>query len=264
MTPEQYKRIIGNLRGARDSGEKDEEGQEEKERPEVHFVYSSGIPEEPILRQLKAEFPTAVFLDLRGVEEGLRYLAESSIMITSGSSYSVMAGYLCNGCRVIFAKPKEYKGNPMTEENYTKNYYYVQGWEPVWFHFHGNFYLSDSILASLRGELGLTWSQTWEEPAVQPPITTTTINFNIHRQRQHPPSTPTFITNVNPPIRHRQVTSVPAVKSNPTHRKSKPPHRLETRPHQSAAFRADDNQETSRLNVSDVPYSLSFPSECSK
>ncbi|KAG0095192.1 hypothetical protein BGZ93_006192 [Podila epicladia] len=129
MTPEQYQRIIGNLKGGRDAGEKGEKVWEKKQ-PEVHFVYSSETPDEPILRQLKAKFPTAVFLNLKDVEEGLRYLAKSSVMITSGSSYSVMAAYLCNGCRVIFAKPKEYKENSMTEENYTKNYYYVQGWEP--------------------------------------------------------------------------------------------------------------------------------------
>ncbi|KAF9312253.1 hypothetical protein BG003_006452 [Podila horticola] len=131
MTPEQYHRIIGNLKDARDTDKTGEKEQEDEEnQPEVHFVFSSDDPDKPILQQLKAEFPDAVFRDLKSVEEGLRYLAESSVMITSGSSYSVMAAYLCNGCRVIFAKPKEYKENPMTEENYTKNYYYVQGWEP--------------------------------------------------------------------------------------------------------------------------------------
>ncbi|KAF8952943.1 hypothetical protein BGZ52_002927 [Haplosporangium bisporale] len=143
MTPEQYQRIIGNLRSDAKKGgeegmervEREEEREEREEReeekqPEVHFVYSSGNPDEQILQRLKVEFPEAVFRDLSGVEEGLRYLAESAVMITSGSSYSVMAAYLCNGCRVIFAKPKEYKENPMTEENYTKNYYYVDGWEP--------------------------------------------------------------------------------------------------------------------------------------
>ncbi|KAF9383406.1 hypothetical protein CPB97_006496 [Podila verticillata] len=130
ITPEQYQRIIGNLRSDAKKGEEEEEVEREEEKqPEVHFVYSSGSPDELILQQLKAEFPEAVFRDLRGVEEGLRYLAESAVMITSGSSYSVMAAYLCNGCRVVFAKPK-YKENPMTEENYTKNYYYVEGWEP--------------------------------------------------------------------------------------------------------------------------------------
>lgn len=129
MTPEQYQRIIGNLRSDTKKGEEGVE-REEENQPEVHFVYSSGNSDEQILRQLEAEFPNAVFRDLTGEEEGLRYLAESAVMITSGSSYSVMAAYLCNGCRVIFAKPKEYKENPMTEENYTKNYYYVEGWEP--------------------------------------------------------------------------------------------------------------------------------------
>ncbi|KAG0046968.1 hypothetical protein BGZ83_007877 [Gryganskiella cystojenkinii] len=121
----------------------------------VHFVYHfpteenqyeygySNIPTriaewQAVLDGFKTVFPAAHFSDFKTLQQAVRFMAESEFLITSGSSLSYMAGYFCAGCHVVFTTPKEWVSTKlkMTKENYKRNLYYQEGWDPD-FEFYG-------------------------------------------------------------------------------------------------------------------------------
>ncbi|KAG0051086.1 hypothetical protein BGZ83_004118 [Gryganskiella cystojenkinii] len=143
LKPEQYLKIIKGLEG--------KYLQHDAKSPslvdQVNFVYHvpteenryeySDSPQglakyQDALDGLKAAFPTAQFQDFKTLQRTIRFMAESEFLITSGSSLSYMAGYFCDGCHVVFVTPKEWVrvGVKMTEQNYRKSPYYINGWDP--------------------------------------------------------------------------------------------------------------------------------------
>ncbi|KAG0352413.1 hypothetical protein BGZ54_002811 [Gamsiella multidivaricata] len=102
----------------------------------VHFVYyQSSWPSWSNwkrLRDLKRALPNAHFHNLKSVEETVRFLIKSQYLMTSGSSLSYVAAYLCPKCHVISTMPKEYttQGIVMTEDNYRHSFYYMDEWVP--------------------------------------------------------------------------------------------------------------------------------------
>ena len=140
LEPEQYLKIVEGLQKKYLSGL---DGPRLMDN--VHFVYHipteenryEYAPEKEVKTQatldfLKIAFPKAEFHDFHTLEKSVRFMAYSEFLITSGSSLSYMAGYFCNGCHVVFTTPKEWIRTKvtMTQENYKKSLYYMDGWDP--------------------------------------------------------------------------------------------------------------------------------------
>ncbi|KAK9760750.1 hypothetical protein K7432_014896 [Basidiobolus ranarum] len=98
----------------------------------VHFVYYTANDREDILTELKVKFPTAHYHNMRKVEDTIKFLASSQYHITSGSSLSYMAAYLCPDCHIIFTEPKERFISHLTDENLNKTFYYMDEWIPYY------------------------------------------------------------------------------------------------------------------------------------
>ncbi|KAG0210661.1 hypothetical protein BGX28_009088 [Mortierella sp. GBA30] len=107
---------------------------------EVHFVYyldestKTSNKEEykrnvDRLQVLQRDFPQAQYHNLEATEDTILFLTRSTYMVTSGSSLSYLAAYLCPTCHVIYVMPKEY--TKMTEDNFRKTCYYLDEWIPV-------------------------------------------------------------------------------------------------------------------------------------
>ncbi|KAG0196158.1 hypothetical protein BGX28_010504, partial [Mortierella sp. GBA30] len=102
---------------------------------EVHMVYyiheEDASTNKECLDQLRRGLPEEVqYHNLEGTEDTIRFLVGSKYLMTSGSSLSYLAAYLCPRCHVIYDMPKEYalNGVSMTEENYYKTFYYMDEW----------------------------------------------------------------------------------------------------------------------------------------
>ncbi|KAG0326214.1 hypothetical protein BGZ99_009921 [Dissophora globulifera] len=116
----------------------------------VHFVYydaasiESQDKENSVLVQLRQVLPNAQYHNFQSTEATVKFIAHSTIIITSGSSLSYLSAYLCPKCFVVFAEPKEYRGLHVqfNEETYNKNVFYLDEWVP---HFR---YLSPQIAQS--------------------------------------------------------------------------------------------------------------------
>lgn len=85
------------------------------------------------LQGLKRAIPGAQYHNMASIEETIRYMIGSKYLMTSGSSLSYVAAYFCPNCHVISTMPKEHTkfGFQMTEENYSKNFYHMDEWEPI-------------------------------------------------------------------------------------------------------------------------------------
>ncbi|KAF9574002.1 hypothetical protein EC968_007554 [Mortierella alpina] len=102
---------------------------------QVHFVFYRpswwSLYNWKRLWDLKRALPTAQFHDIASVEETVRFMVASKYLMTSGSSLSYLAAYLCPRCHVISTVPKEYLDKAeLTENDYTANFYYMDEWDP--------------------------------------------------------------------------------------------------------------------------------------
>jgi len=102
----------------------------------VNFVYYEAHPDDrnneddKAIRDLKKKMPKAKYHNFENTGDTVQFLAHSKFLVTSGSSLSYLAAYLCPDCQVVFVKPKEYNSDPFDETNFTDNFYYMTGWEP--------------------------------------------------------------------------------------------------------------------------------------
>ncbi|KAG9319910.1 hypothetical protein KVV02_007325 [Mortierella alpina] len=102
---------------------------------QVHFVFYRpswwSFSNWKRLWDLKRALPTAQYHDIESVEETVRFMIASKYLMTSGSSLSYMAAYLCPHCHVISTVPKEYLDKAqLMEDDYTANFYYMDEWDP--------------------------------------------------------------------------------------------------------------------------------------
>ncbi|KAF9982486.1 hypothetical protein BGZ75_006117 [Mortierella antarctica] len=102
---------------------------------QVHFVFYRpswwSFSNWKRLWDLKRALPTAQYHDIESVEETVRFMIASKYLMTSGSSLSYMAAYLCPRCHVISTVPKEYLDKAeLMEDDYTANFYYMDEWDP--------------------------------------------------------------------------------------------------------------------------------------
>ncbi|KAF9559198.1 hypothetical protein EC968_006677 [Mortierella alpina] len=102
----------------------------------IHFIYYQPYrwswSNWKRLRDIKQVLPGAQYHNVESIEETIRFLTASEYMMTSGSSLSYLAAYLCLNCHVISTMPKEHihLGVEMTEINYRNTFYYMDEWVP--------------------------------------------------------------------------------------------------------------------------------------
>ncbi|KAG9067266.1 hypothetical protein KI688_012048 [Linnemannia hyalina] len=102
----------------------------------VHFIYYQpsvwSWSNWKRLRDIKRALPDAQYHDVESTEATIRFLIASKYLMTSGSSLSFVAAYVCPNCHVISTMPKEHmqRGIEMTEDNYSHNFYYMDEWVP--------------------------------------------------------------------------------------------------------------------------------------
>ncbi|KAG0209589.1 hypothetical protein BGX28_010204 [Mortierella sp. GBA30] len=98
----------------------------------IHFVYYRpsflSLGSWKRLWDLKRAMPDAQYHNIKSTEETVLFLTGSKYFMTSGSSLSYLAAYLCPRCHVISTVPKELTSQ--FEENYTNNFYYMDEWIP--------------------------------------------------------------------------------------------------------------------------------------
>ncbi|KAF9359729.1 hypothetical protein BGX34_008188 [Mortierella sp. NVP85] len=103
----------------------------------VHFVYYGAssynryMEDYKAIRALQDIMPQARYHNYEDTWDTIRFLAHSKYLVTSGSSLSYMAAYLCAECHVIFTMPKEFIGYlSFDESTYFYNFYYMDEWIP--------------------------------------------------------------------------------------------------------------------------------------
>ncbi|KAK9709371.1 hypothetical protein K7432_009075 [Basidiobolus ranarum] len=122
-TVEDYQKILRNLHKI---------NKENIPEEKVHFVFYSPNDTEDILDELKGAFPKAQYHNMTSVEGTVKFLASSQYHITSGSSLSYTAAYLCPGCHIVFTEPKERFLSPLNDETINKTFYYMNEWTPYY------------------------------------------------------------------------------------------------------------------------------------
>ncbi|KAK3820278.1 MAG: hypothetical protein J3Q66DRAFT_387201 [Benniella sp.] len=75
------------------------------------------------IRTLQRAIPKARYHNYEDTWDTVRFLTHSKFLVTSGSSFSYTAAYLCADCHVVFVKPKEYHDR-------SDNFYYMGEWIP--------------------------------------------------------------------------------------------------------------------------------------
>ncbi|KAG0042641.1 hypothetical protein BGZ83_000235 [Gryganskiella cystojenkinii] len=125
--PETYVKVIEGLRRKFNTSLPDDK---------IHFVYFKpsvwSLSNWWRLRAIKRVLPEAQYHNMESTEETLRFMIGSKYLMTSGSSLSFVAAYLCPNCHVISTMPKEHTDQKikMTEDNYRKTFYYMDEWVP--------------------------------------------------------------------------------------------------------------------------------------